>query len=81
MHDSISPARWTQLTLRLGSHTTPEARLWLGVGTASQLRSVLFADGALPALLWTAYDEPLSCVLFLHCSVLRLQYSHGNECV
>ena len=78
MRDSISSARWTQLTLRLGSHTTPAARLWLGVGAASQVSSVFFAhlkDAALPALLWAAYDEPLACVLFLHCSVLRM---HAN---
>ena len=84
MRDSISSARWTQLTLRLGSHTTPAARLWLGVGAASQLSSVLFAhlkDAALPALLWAAYGEPLACVLFLHCCVLRMQYTHRNECV
>ena len=84
MRDSISSPRFTLLTLRLGSHTTPAARLWLGIGAASQLSSVLFAhlkDAALPALLWVAYDEPLACVLFLHCSVLRMQYTHGNECV
>ena len=40
MRDSISSARWTQLTLRLGSHTTPAAWLWLG-DAASQLSSVL----------------------------------------
>ena len=54
MRDSISSARWPQLTLRLGSHTTPAARLCFGVGAASRLRSVLFAhlkDAALPALL------------------------------
>ena len=84
MRDSISSARWTQLTLRLGSHTTPSARLWLGVGVASQLSSALFAhlkDAALLALLWAAYDEPLACFLFLHCIVLRMKYTHGNECV
>ena len=35
MRDTISSARLTQLTLRLGFHTTPAARLWLGVGAAS----------------------------------------------
>ena len=44
MRDSINSARLTQLTFRLGSHTTPATRLWLGVGAASQLSSVLFAQ-------------------------------------